>query len=80
MTKVDKGSILNGFHGRLNDFMVVKQRNGKTIVCFYPQGQKVKWTENQKARGTDAFLIRVCAKDNNHGYNPWQASTLVHQP
>ncbi len=48
MARGDKGSILDGFHGRLNEHIVIKQRNGKPVLCFYPQGKKVKWTENQK--------------------------------
>lgn len=48
MARGDKGSILDGFHGRLNDHIVIKQRNGKPVMCFYPKGKKVKWTENQK--------------------------------
>jgi hypothetical protein len=47
MARGDKDNILNGFHGRLNDCIVIKQRNGKPVMCFYPKGKKVNWTENQ---------------------------------
>ena len=48
MLNRDKRNIFSGFHGRFNDDIVFKQRQGKTILCCYPKGQKVKWTENQK--------------------------------
>ena len=47
MARGEKGSLLNGFHGRLNEFLVIKQRNGKPVLCFYPKGKKINWTENQ---------------------------------
>jgi hypothetical protein len=47
MARGDKGSLLDGFHGRLNDFIVIKQRNGKPVICFYPKGKRIKWTANQ---------------------------------
>jgi hypothetical protein len=46
--KGDKGTVFDGFHGRLNEFIVIQQRNGKPVMCFYPQKKKVKWTENQE--------------------------------
>ena len=48
MARGEKGSPFDGFHGRINDMFVIKQRNGKPVLCFYPKGRKVKWTENQK--------------------------------
>ena len=59
MARGDKGTILSGFHGRLDDLIVIKQRNGKPVMCFYPKGKKVKWTENQKKHRIEfQFAIR----------------------
>jgi len=48
MARGEKGTIFDGFHGRFNEHIVIKHRNGKPIMCFYPKGRKVKWTKNQE--------------------------------
>ncbi len=48
MARGDTTNLLVGFHGRLNDDLVIKQRNGKPVLCCYPKGKKIKWTANQE--------------------------------
>ncbi len=61
MARGEKGSLLSGFHGRLNDMMVIKQRNGKPVLCIYPKGRRIKWTENQKKHRMDFKFATIYA-------------------
>ena len=62
MARGDKDSLFFGFHGRINDQIVIKQRNGKPVLCFYPKRDKVKWTENQKLHRREFKMATMYAK------------------
>ncbi len=66
MARGEHGSLLSGFHGRLNEFIVIKQRNGKPVMCFYPKGKRIKWTDNQKKHRQD---FKDAARYASHAIN-----------
>lgn len=63
MARGDTSSLLFGFHGRLDDILVIKQRNGKPVLCLYPKGKKIQWTENQKKHRQDFMLAAIYARN-----------------
>jgi hypothetical protein len=63
MARGDKGSFFDGIHGRVNDIIVVKMRNGKPVMCCYPKGKKILWTQNQgKHRHSFKIAVRYAVR------------------